>query len=91
MNEQMPIPQPMSHEEIDQRLRGLNAQGYPLCVSAEDAKAIDDCISRIMDLVPEDDKPLCSGDYARVTAAIHHPVGEDGKGEWNEEVGDGSP
>ena len=76
----------MTNKEIDERLAAINAQGYPLILTERDAIALETCIGRIMEFVPEDDHPFVRADYAGVTSALHHPVGEDGLGQTNVRV-----
>jgi hypothetical protein len=63
-------------EEEEKLLRELIAQDYPLSIDQETARALVSCISRIMDLVPDDDRVLVRGDYNLVTSALCHPEGD---------------
>ena len=69
---------------VDQRLSLLREQSYPLAITTDDARALVECIRRIMAAVPEDDRPFVRADYALVTSAIDHPEpGETGaSNEW---------
>ncbi len=63
----------MTDAELIPRLEALREQGYPLTLSTNDAEALVECITRIMQAVPEDDQPFVRADYALATSAISHP------------------
>ena len=64
----------MDDETIDERLEALGQQGYPLTVTTEDAEALVECIRRIMEAVPEDDRVFVRADYDLATSALWHPA-----------------
>lgn len=71
---------PMTDAELDSRLMALHRQSYPLALSEEDGQALYECIRRVKDAVPEDDRPFIRADYDLATSAVCHPNWIDGEG-----------
>lgn len=63
----------MTNMQIDLLLDQLRRQSYPLEVTKNAADALLQCISRIMQYVPEDDQLLVRADYDAATSALYHP------------------
>lgn len=51
----------------------VQQQNYPLSITLEAASAFIECIQRIMDAVPEDDRVFVRADYDLATSALCHP------------------
>lgn len=60
---------------LDKLIDGIRQQDYPLVLDEGEAAALCECISNIMDMVPDDDQILVRGDYDLVTSALYHPTG----------------
>ncbi len=63
----------MNDAELASRLVSLRSQSYPLSLDVEDGAALMECITRIMEYVPEGDRPLVRGDYDLATSSVCHP------------------
>jgi hypothetical protein len=63
-----------AEDRIDELLREILHQGYPLEITQEAAMAMQTCIDRIMEMVPEDDRILVRREYSLATSALTHPV-----------------
>ena len=72
----------MNNSEVIERLEAIAASFYPLSIDEDDGAAMVECIQRIMDAVPEEERIMLRGDYNLVTSALMHPVGPSG-GERN--------
>jgi hypothetical protein len=66
----------MSNHQTDSLLADLLQQDYPLCITRETADALAECMSRILDAVPEDDRIFVRADYDLATSALCHPEGD---------------
>ena len=51
----------------------LREQEYPLMVSQETALALVNCITRVMDAVPDDDRIFVRAEYNLATSSLCHP------------------
>jgi len=62
--------------EIFSLLVDLRQQDYPLSVTQETANALVECIRRVLNAVPEDDRLFVRADYDLATSALCHPEGD---------------
>ena len=63
----------MDDRTLTETLEPFVNRGYPLTITADEAKAFLEGINRIMAAVPEDDRVFVRADYNLVTAALWHP------------------
>lgn len=63
----------MDDATLSAKLDALAEQDYPLYVREDDARALVECIRRIMRSVPEDDRVFVRADYDLATHALLHP------------------
>lgn len=65
----------MNNATIRLLLESVRQQDYPLTLGNEEADALCECIRRIMDAVPEDDRVFVRADFDLATSALCHPEG----------------
>ena len=66
----------LQDDEIAALLTEIRQQDYPLGITQEAAGALAECVRRILDAVPEDDRIFVRADYDMATSALCHPEGD---------------
>jgi len=66
----------LQDDRITSLLVNIRQQDYPLVITQEAASALVECMRRVMDAVPQDDRVLVRAEYDLITSALCHPEGD---------------